>query len=287
MTKIYDCFCYFNEDLLLQLRFETLWDHVDFFIISEATYTQVGKPKPLNFDIEKFSKYKSKIRYLVVDHFPPGEQGAWKNENYQRSFLINGLHDAEPNDLILVSDLDEIPRPEKILEYDPKRYLRGDFNQRNYNYLMNNLSVESDNKPSVWFGTNITTFQYLKEFFHNVNSVRSYKSSGIFRSIKRTLFKKFKTQPIMDGGWHFSWVTSPELIMVKMNSIAEQEFIKDEFRTLEYITSKIYSGQDLLGRPIKYVYQPIVEPDFPKYLCDNIELFSKVILPDNRAHSGQ
>jgi beta-1,4-mannosyl-glycoprotein beta-1,4-N-acetylglucosaminyltransferase len=72
-----------------------------------------------------------------------------------------------------------------------------------------------------------------------------------------------------------------------MNSIAEQEFIKDEFRTLEYITSKIYSGQDLLGRPIKYVYQPIVEPDFPKYLCDNIELFSKVILPDNRAHSGQ
>ena len=59
--KIYDCFCYCNEDMFLELRFETLWDYVDYFVISEAVYTQVGNPKSLNFDINNFSKYQEKI----------------------------------------------------------------------------------------------------------------------------------------------------------------------------------------------------------------------------------
>ncbi|ENG0234628.1 beta-1,4-mannosyl-glycoprotein beta-1,4-N-acetylglucosaminyltransferase, partial [Burkholderia multivorans] len=134
--KIYDCFCYFNEDMLLELRLETLWDHVDYFVISEAVYTQTGNPKPLNFDIEKFAKYRDKIRYLTVDHFAPGARSAWKNENYQRNYLIHGLHDAQPDDWILVSDLDEIPHPATIRAYDP-RYRRGDFQQHAYAYFLN------------------------------------------------------------------------------------------------------------------------------------------------------
>jgi beta-1,4-mannosyl-glycoprotein beta-1,4-N-acetylglucosaminyltransferase len=67
--------------MLLGLRFETLWEYVDYFVISEAVYTQVGNPKPLNFDINNFSKYQEKIRYLVVDHFPDGPMDFWKNEN--------------------------------------------------------------------------------------------------------------------------------------------------------------------------------------------------------------
>ena len=100
--KIYDCFCYCNEDMLLELRFETLWDYVDYFVISEAVYTQVGNPKPLNFDINKFSKYQEKIRYLVVDRFPEGPMDFWKNENYQRNYLVNGLYDAQDQDWISV-----------------------------------------------------------------------------------------------------------------------------------------------------------------------------------------
>ena len=276
--RIYDCFCYFNEDMLLELRLETLWDHVDFFVISEAVYTQVGQPKPLNFDIERFAKYRDKIRYLVVDHFPPGERGAWKNENYQRSFVINGLRDAQPDDWILISDLDEIPRPETIVLFNPQRYLRGDFQQRCYAYFLNNLFLDG-NRPAVWLGSKVTTFKYLKEFFGNANAVRSYKSSGIFRSVKRSLFRRFKTQKIAEGGWHFTWVMKPEMMLLKMKSIAEQEFIREQFKDITYIESRIRSGQDVLDRPFRYVPQVVEEPQFPSFLVRHRDKYAEWILP--------
>jgi beta-1,4-mannosyl-glycoprotein beta-1,4-N-acetylglucosaminyltransferase len=276
--RIFDCFCYFNEDMLLELRMETLADFVDYFVISEAVYTQVGDPKPLNFNPDRFAKFKDKIRYLVVDHFPPGEQGAWRNENYQRDFLVNGLHDARPDDWVMVSDLDEIPRPEQIRLFNPGKYLRGDFQQHCYAYFLNNQFVENG-QPSIWQGSKITTFKYLQEFFGNVNSVRSYKSKGMLRSIKRSFFRKFRTQKIPDGGWHFSWVMPPELILLKMASIAEQEYIRDEFRNVSYVESRIRSGQDVLGRPFQYVPQAITEGGFPAYLCQNLKKYEAFILP--------
>ena len=103
--KVYDCFCYFNEDMLLELRFETLWNYVDYFVITEASYTHAGNDRKTQFDISKFSKYESKIRYLQLDQRPPGENDFWKNENFIRNNIANGLFDANPEDLILISDL--------------------------------------------------------------------------------------------------------------------------------------------------------------------------------------
>ena len=76
--KIYDCFSFFNEELLLQLRLDTLWDHVDYFIISEATYTHKGHPRDTIFDIKKFEKYKAKIRYCKLETKPIGPNDFWK-----------------------------------------------------------------------------------------------------------------------------------------------------------------------------------------------------------------
>ena len=276
--RIYDCFCYFNEDMLLELRLETLWNHVDYFVISEAVYTQVGQPKPLNFDIGKFAKYRDKIRYLVVDHLPPGEPGFWKNENYQRNYLINGLSDARPDDWILVSDLDEIPRPETIALYDPKRYLRGDFQQRAYSYFLNNLFMDGD-RPAVWAGSKVTTFRNLKAFFGNVTAVRSYKSSGIFRSVKRSYFRKFQVQSISDGGWHFTWVMKPDGIVLKMQSIAEQEFVRKEFKDVAFIEARIRSGQDVLDRPFRYRAQIVDGAQFPAHLVKHENKYAEWLLP--------
>lgn len=276
--RIFDCFCYFNEDMLLELRMETLADHVDYFVIAEAVYTQVGNPKPLNFKPERFAKFKDKIRYLVVDHLPPGEPDPWKNENYQRNFLMNGLHDARPDDWIMVSDLDEIPRPENIRLFDPDKYLRGDFQQHCYTYFLNNLFVENGT-PSLWQGSKVTTFGQLQAFFGNVNSVRSFKSKGMLRSIKRTWFRKFQVQKIFDGGWHFTWVMPTDLILLKMASIAEQEFVKDEFRNIDYIESRIRSGKDVLGRPLQYIPQSISKTEFPAFLFEHQDKYASFILP--------
>ncbi|WP_179401735.1 beta-1,4-mannosyl-glycoprotein beta-1,4-N-acetylglucosaminyltransferase [Burkholderia guangdongensis] len=276
--KIYDCFCYFNEDMLLELRLETLWDHVDYFVISEAVYTQTGNPKPLHFDIEKFAKYRDKIRYLVVDHFPPGARSAWKNENYQRNYLIHGLHDARPDDWILVSDLDEIPYPATIRTYDP-RYRRGDFQQHAYAYFLNNLLVRENDQPAIWTGSKITTMRQVEKFFGTVTAVRSYKSSGPLRSLRRAWFRRFEVQHLSPGGWHFTWVLPPEKIVLKMESIAEQEFVREEYKDFAYIDAKIRAGDDLLNPNSHYLAQTLDAPRFPAYLVAHQERYAQWLRP--------
>lgn len=281
--RIYDCFCYFNEDMILELRMETLWDHVDYFVIAEAVYTQVGQPKPLNFKIERFAKYREKIRYLVVDHFPPGAPSFWKNENYQRNFLMNGLYDARPEDWILVSDLDEIPRPDKIALFDPQRYIRGDFQQRAYAYFLNNLSVE-DGRPAYWYGSKVTTYARLTKFFGTVTAVRSYKSSGLLRSLKRSFFRRFQVQNISDGGWHFTWVMKPEKIRLKMESIAEQEFVHEENKDLRFIEAQIRSGRCVVNPKSRFLAQSVDEAQFPAYLvAHQVDLYAEWLLPASPA----
>lgn len=271
--RVYDCFCYFNEDMILELRFETLWDYVDYFVISEAVYTQTGVPKALNFKIDKFYKYRDKIRYLVVDHYPPGEPNFWKNENYQRNYLINGLYDARDEDRILISDLDEIPRPETIAQYNPNKYKRGDFQQRAYAYRLNNLYVTNEGLPSFWYGSKITTFFYLKQFFKQTTAVRSYKSYGLLRAIKRTWFKKYHVQCIENGGWHFTWMLSLEKLILKMESIAEQQHNRPEFKEPGYIQHQIDAGLDVLNPHSQYQVRSVESPEFPEYLVNHREVY--------------
>jgi len=137
MPKVYDCFCFFNEDMLLELRLETLWAVVDVFIISEACFTHVGEQRETHFSPERSAKYLSKIRYLKLEQKSAGENDFWRNENAIRNHLTLGLSDARSSDWIIISDLDEIPRSEKIRAFNPKQ-IRGDFVQNYYNYYLNN-----------------------------------------------------------------------------------------------------------------------------------------------------
>ena len=124
--NIYDCFMYFDEDLLLDLRLNILQKYVKKFIITESTFLHSGKTKKLNFDIKKFTKFKDKIEYIVVDKLPDGIEkinpdddielrnkkildNSLKRENNQRNQLLQGLKNVNDEDLILSSDLDEIP----------------------------------------------------------------------------------------------------------------------------------------------------------------------------------
>jgi beta-1,4-mannosyl-glycoprotein beta-1,4-N-acetylglucosaminyltransferase len=282
--RIYDCFCYFNEDLILELRFETLWDEVDVFVISEASYSHAGIAREPMFDISRFQKYASKIRYLRLDERPEGPNDFWKNENFIRNHVAKGLYDAKPTDWILVSDVDEIPNPNKIATYDPK-YLRADFDQRYYSYYFNNLwvgDVDASGKlkpnSNIWRGSKITTYQYFVDFFKaNATSVRNYKSKGVFRSIKRTWFKWFNVQLIPDGGWHFTWVFSLNNIIKKIENTAHQEFNRPEYKNPQKIKELIASGRDFHKPHSRYQLQPI-DQQFPKYLMENQATFSEFLL---------
>ncbi len=275
--KVFDCFCYFNEDLLLELRLETLWDKVDYFVVCESVLTISGLPKPLYFDLEKFQKYKSKIRHLVVRDYPFDTSDAWRNERWQRDYLINGLFDANPDDWILLSDVDEIPRPETIKNYNPAIGRRGDFQQYMYAYYLNNR-WESDDEPVIWVGSKITTYKNLLEFFDgSMEYLRGYKIPGVLRGIRRAIFKKFLIQKINNGGWHFTWMAGVEKIIQKLESFAHQEFNKPEFKETEKIRELIHSGRDVLFPDRVYKSQPL-DWQFPDYLVKNQGKFESYLL---------
>ncbi len=129
--KIYDCFMFFDEEMLLDLRLNILDEYVDKFVITEATYLHNGEPKKLLFDINKYSKFKDRIIYIVVDKQPPDlikinekdseeKKNSKKNLNAYRRHVHQlektqqGISNANPDDIIIISDLDEIPNLEKI-----------------------------------------------------------------------------------------------------------------------------------------------------------------------------
>lgn len=276
--KIYDCFTYFNEDQLLKLRLETLWDVVDTFVICEATRTHTGKEKGKNFNFEKFEKYSKKIRYLLIDTFPFKDVNPWVYENYQRNYLINGLYDAQSSDWVMVSDLDEIPNPDSIHSFNPNLYLRASFEQYAHIYFLNNR-VLRNGKPLLWYLPKITTYENLVNVFGSCEEVRNYRSKGFWRGINKT-WMKLRTQIIPEGGWHFTWMGGVERILLKMDSMAHQELNKPEFRNPELIKQKIMSGGDIFGERLSGGNYGLVELDglLPSYLSLHPYEFGDLIL---------
>ena len=161
---LYDCFMYFDEDVMLDLRLHTLEKYVDIFVIAEATKDHAGREKKLNFDHKHFSKFKDKIKYLVIDDLPIHVKSTKKNwasnhlrDQYQRNSLEQGFKSCDENDLIMISDIDEIPDPLKLTEFKiENRYAC--FIQKNFQSKLNLLNITDKN----WMGTKICQKKYLK-----------------------------------------------------------------------------------------------------------------------------
>ena len=261
--KLIDCFMYFDEDLVLEIRLNTLNNIVDKFVIAEATRDHAGRKKNLNFNIEKFSKFKDKIEYLIIDDLPINVKSNKKNwhenhlrDQFQRNSLAKGYKDCSDEDLIMISDIDEIPDPKKIKEFDIKNKYAC-FLQKNFQSKINLLNI-TDN---FWAGTKICQKKYLK----SPQWLRNIKTK------KRPFWKFYKDkepQLIYAGGWHFSFLKSPESIKRKISSYAHNEFNTKDFTNIDEIRRKIDLGKDLFNREI--IYKKIsVDSSYPKYIFDN------------------
>ena len=112
--KIYDCFSYWDEDLLLDLRLNILNEHVDYFVIVEGNKTWQNNSKKLRFNIKKFSKFKNKIIYIPVEDMPDGDN-PYLRENFQRNCILRGLINTKDEDYIMISDADEIPDRKSVV----------------------------------------------------------------------------------------------------------------------------------------------------------------------------
>ena len=153
---IYDCFQYFNEDHILDLRLNILNEYVDYFVISESTKTHQGKTKKINFDIKKFSKFRDKIIFITADYkekinFDKHTGGESPIEQHQRNSLIDGIKDASSEDLIILSDSDEIPDLTKLSQIK-KNVKYTAFSQKMFMYKLNLQNIDESN----WIGSRIT-----------------------------------------------------------------------------------------------------------------------------------
>ena len=223
--NIYDCFMYFDEDLLLDLRLNSLNKYIKKFVITEATYTHNGNKKKLNFDINNFKKFRDKIEYIVVDTPPQnilklveGESKDKRGEKlilngmardyFQRENLNKGLIEASDEDLILISDLDEIPNLKNFV-YKSKITL---FEQKMYYYKLNLVYPNF-----IWYGSKVCKKKdlYNPQWLRNVKS-KKYPSWRLDILFSKTKYNKIKI--IKDGGWHFSNIKNPEMINLKMKN---------------------------------------------------------------------
>ena len=290
--KIFDCFMYFDEDIVLDLRLNCLNDYVDKFIIVESKYTHSGKSRKLNFDIKKFEKFKKKIHYLILDREPPDiEQikhsdnedirnnkyilNGMKRDFFQRNFIMSGLNDAYDNDFILVSDLDEIPKLNNI-NFDEIKEKFVFFKQKMFYYKFNLCS-----ETVHWTGTRGCRKKDLKspQWLRNIKD-RIYPLWRLDMIFSKNKYSNIRF--IENGGWHFSYIKTPEQIEKKLKSYAHhreyelsqigiqkiRQKIEDKESIYDLKTdmkkSKFDSGQKLV---------PLKLNELPVYIQNNKEKF--------------
>ena len=290
--KIFDCFMFYDEEMILDFRLNYLNDYVDQFVIIESSYTHSGKKRKLIFDIKKYSKFKDKIFYKVLDEEPTGlsEIGekddydkknskyilnALKRENFQRNYISQGLQNASSDDIVIISDVDEIPNLEENNLKDLKNKIIL-FNQKFFYYKFN-LKLQSFD----WYGSkackkaNLISPQWLR----NIKS----KKFPFWRF--DTLFSKTKYQNIIlikKGGWHFSNMKTPESIEKKMSTyLHHREYdlnplgakkIKEIMKNKKAIynlradmkTNKFDNTQDLIVTEIN---------ELPDYIQNNLDKY--------------
>ena len=267
---IYDCFQFFDEEHILDLRLNILNEFVDFFVMVESTTDHQGNSKKLNFDLKKFKKFDSKIIYIVVDDTSeaikkPHIGGESLVEQHQRNSLMRGLKKSHDNDLIILSDVDEIPDLKKLNMFNKKKKYAV-FSQRMFNYKINLLNETENN----WHGSKICLKKNLKspQWLRNLK----FKEYPFWR-----IDKPKNLQIIENGGWHFAYLQKTENISKKIKSFAHGEFNKSNFSNPEAIKKKIDMGKDIFDREISYKKVQI-DSSFPKYIVDNKEKLKEWII---------
>lgn len=278
---IYDCFPIFNELDMLKIRLNVMNPVVDKFLIFEATETFSGLKKPLYYQENKemFKEFEDKIIHVVIDYTPEGD--THDRDTYQKNQGTKGLEGCQDDDIIIFSDLDEIPNPEAVLEI--AQNMQKDkiyhFAQRMF-YCYLNMEEVSGNLLSnagdfdhvehkQWIGSKMLTYKLLKEIDAGFGDLR---------------FSKWKEMGIRvnHGGWHFGYMGGSgqkdlaKRVQEKVISAAHQEY--NSKRVLAQVTDRIKDGKDIFGRDARFVRTEI-DDSYPEYIRTHQEELSFLILP--------
>jgi beta-1,4-mannosyl-glycoprotein beta-1,4-N-acetylglucosaminyltransferase len=249
--RVIDCFPFFDEFLILDIRFKELYDYVDNFFIVESAETFTGIPKPFYLSEclqERYPQYADKV---VIIKVPAKEfDNAWYREEYQKNHISKenlSTLNLQDNDIILFSDADEIPRREFITSIVNNGFIEtgAGLGGKCYYYKLNALTTEWSHKPRV------VSYKHFTDFFlcrHN-----SYLP--VYR----------------EAGWHFSYIKSPEDIRKKIQAFSHQEFNHEHIIDVDVIKTKVDSLDDLFSRPEMTLTRVEITDDYPEYIKENID----------------
>ncbi len=284
MPMIYDCFQFFNELDILKIRLNVLSPVVDRFVISEATETFSGLKKPLYYEENKalFAEFQDKIIHVVVEDTPEG--GTHERDTFQKNAVTRGLADCTDEDIIIFSDLDEIPNPDKIQEIlqdfqEDKIY---HFAQRLF-YCYLNMEEVSGSLLSYagefdgvarkkWIGTKMLSYKLLREQNLLLGELRFPERKEIGVRVE-------------DGGWHFGYMGGhgqkdiKKRVQEKVVSAAHQEY--NSRHVLSNVTDRIKDGKDLFGRNAQFVRCEIDE-SFPQYIREHQKELDFLIMHEEK-----
>jgi beta-1,4-mannosyl-glycoprotein beta-1,4-N-acetylglucosaminyltransferase len=249
---IVDAFTFFNEMELLEIRLNYLDPVVDKFVLVESNLTHSGNEKPLFFDEnkDKFKQFWPKIVHIIVNDMPGDRTDRWVLENYQRNAIVNGFNalNLAEDDYVMISDMDEIPRRELVLNK-----FNGTYDMRCFMYYLNTQNEEH------WNGTVGSSYSQFKRF----------GAPQVVRNQRNNL------EPIRNGGWHFGWLGGYDRVYQKIKAFAHTEIdVPQYMNPLRESINNLCALWSPGGGPI-----PVVEIDdtFPDYIVNNKEKFKELI----------
>ncbi len=280
---IYDCFSFFNELDLLEIRLNVLKDVVDKFVLVEAGETHTGKPKPLYFkeNEARFAAFRDRIIYVAIERFPEVCTTSWARENWQRNAIAEGLKGAKDDDVILISDLDEIPRPEKIAKYVGTPGVTV-FDQTYYAFYLNYRNV----RQQWWHGTRMVSY---KDFCHAFDGVKVHEDEFLPPSVNEgTTASKIRCRRlprsrggehvVKNGGWHFTCLGGAEALAKKIASFAHQEYNPGEGKVdVAELDAMIRSGRGPFWE-MRCFAEPM-DGTYPEYVRKNAARYAHLVYP--------
>ena len=257
---IYDCFPFYQEFELLEIRLNELANVVDRFVLVEANRTHQQREKPLYFqeNKERFAKFLPKIMHIVVNM--PTDISVWEAEFHQRDQVAQGLTHCADDDVIILGDADEIAKPLAICRYAESLHDIRKIICKNYAYFLNWYT-------GIWDSPKILRFRELK----TIHATYKKHNRAWFANIRIS-----DPLPLYNGGWHFSWLGGIEGIRTKLRSFAHAEFQTEENLGEEKITRCIEQGIDFFDPTIHFTLTPI-DQTFPRYIQENQEKFKHLI----------
>ncbi len=289
--KIFDCTTYFEEELMMDVRFNTLNEKVEKFIVVESCYSHSGEKKKLNFNIDSYKKFKDKIIYIIIDKEPngiiPGRNEILKSSDKRTNsmkrieqsyeYMLKGINDATDNDLIILSDNDEIP------------------NLNSLQFLNSNSNIFIFKQMFLYYKFNLL-YDVMSWYGSKACKKRKLQSMSWLRNLKNkkypiwrfdTFFSKTKysnLEIINDGGWHFTNLKSPEDLFKKMKNAGHHNEFDNSKVTLDFIREKINKHEVFYNHfldktdPNKwnndYKLKKIEIDNLPSYIKNNKDKFN-------------